>query len=56
MTEFLQNVNYQRALQGELARTINRFEEVESSRVHIVLPARRLFTEDEEPASASVIL
>lgn len=56
MTEFLQNVNYQRALQGELARTINRFDEVESSRVHIVLPARRLFSEDEEPATASVIL
>jgi flagellar M-ring protein FliF len=56
MTEFLQNVNYQRALQGELARTINRFEEVENSRVHIVLADRRLFAEDEEPARASVIL
>ena len=56
MTEFAQNVNYQRALQGELARTINRFREVESSRVHIVMPEKSLFIEDEEPATASVVL
>ena len=56
MTEFVQNVNYQRALQGELSRTINTLLEVESSRVHIVLPARSLFIEEEEPATASVIL
>jgi flagellar M-ring protein FliF len=56
MTEFVQNVNYQRALQGELARTINRFAEVESSRVHIVLPEKKLFIEQEAPATASVVL
>ncbi len=56
MTEFVQNINYQRALQGELSRTINGLAEVESSRVHIVMSARSLFIEDEEPASASVIL
>jgi len=56
MTEFVQNVNYQRALQGELSRTINTLAEVESSRVHIVMPARSLFIEAEEPATASVIL
>lgn len=56
MTEFVQNVNYQRALQGELSRTINTLAEVESSRVHIVLPTRSLFIEAEEPATASVIL
>jgi flagellar M-ring protein FliF len=56
MTEFVQNVNYQRALQGELSRTINKFAEVESSRVHIVLPKRQLFIDDEEPTTASVIL
>jgi flagellar M-ring protein FliF len=56
MSEFAQNVNYQRALQGELVRTINGFEEVESSRVHIVMPERSLFLKDEEPASASVVL
>ena len=53
MTEFVQNVNYQRALQGELSRTINTLLEVESSRVHIVMPARSLFIEEEEPATAS---
>ncbi|WP_372682831.1 flagellar basal-body MS-ring/collar protein FliF [Desulfosarcina sp.] len=56
MTEFVQNVNYQRALQGELSRTINTLIEVESSRVHIVMPARSLFIEEEDPATASVIL
>lgn len=56
MTEFAQNVNYQRALQGELVRSINGFEEVDSSRVHIVMPEKSLFLKDEEPASASVVL
>lgn len=56
MTEFVQNVNYQRALQGELSRTINGLSEVESSRVHIVLPPKSLFIDQEEPASASVSL
>lgn len=56
MTEFVQNVNFQRALQGELSRTINRFDEVEGSRVHIVMGSKSLFVEDEEPATASVIL
>ena len=56
MTEFVQNVNYQRALQGELSRTINKFAEVESSRVHIVMQSKSLFVEEEEPATASVVL
>ncbi len=56
MTEFVQNINYQRALQGELSRTINGLEEVESSRVHIVMPKRSLFIEDQQPATASIIL
>ncbi|MDH3826585.1 MAG: flagellar basal-body MS-ring/collar protein FliF, partial [Desulfobacterales bacterium] len=56
MTEFAQNVNYQRALQGELVRTINGFEEVDSCRVHIVMTEKSLFLKDEEPASASVVL
>ena len=56
MTEFVQNVNYQRAIQGELSRTINRFEEVESSRVHIVMPPKSLFVENEEAARASVVI
>ena len=56
MTEFVQNVNYQRATQGELCRTINGFAEVESSRVHIVMPPKSLFIEEEKPATASVVL
>lgn len=56
MTDFTQNVNYQRALQGELARTIDQFAEVESSRVHIVMAEKSLFIDQEQPASASVVL
>jgi len=56
MTAFAQNVNYQRALQGELSRTINQIAEIESSRVHIVMTEKSLFIEDEEPATASVVL
>jgi flagellar M-ring protein FliF len=56
MTDFVQNINYQRALQGELSRTINGLSEVESSRVHIVIPPRSLFVEEQEQATASVIL
>jgi flagellar M-ring protein FliF len=56
MTDFVQNVNYQRALQGELSRTINEFEEVSGSRVHIVVAEKSLFVEEEEPSSASVVV
>ena len=56
MTDFVQNVNYQRACQGELSRTINGLTEVESSRVHIVMPTKSVFVEDEKPATASVVL
>lgn len=56
VTEFVQNINYQRALQGELSRTISGLDEVESTRVHIVMPQRSLFIEEEEAATASVIL
>ena len=56
MTEFMQNVNYQRALQGELSRTINQIDEIESSRVHLVMSTQTLFIEEATPASASVVL
>ena len=56
MTALAQNVNYQRALQGELARTINQLAEIESCRVHIVMTEKSLFIDEEEPASASVVL
>lgn len=55
-TQFVQELNYRRALQGELARTINQFDEVSNSRVFIVIPKASLFVEDEKPASASIQL
>jgi flagellar M-ring protein FliF len=56
MTDFIQKLNYQRALQGELSRTINQFSEVESSRVHLSIPKESLFIEEQRQARASVIL
>jgi flagellar M-ring protein FliF len=55
-TDFTQRLNFQRALQGELMRTINRLEGVTESRVHIAMPERRLFSEQEEAITASVVL
>lgn len=55
-TEFVQKMNYQRALQGELARTIREFQEVEDARVMIVMPKDSVFIEETKPPSASVLL
>lgn len=55
-TEFVQKINYQRAIQGELARTINEMDEVQESRVHIVMPEDSLFQDDKKPASAAIVL
>ena len=55
-TDFVQKINYTRALQGELARTIGEFPSVESARVHLVIPQRSLFVEDRQEPSASVVL
>jgi flagellar M-ring protein FliF len=56
MTEFVQKLNYQRALQGELSRTISQIAGVESARVHLALPEKTLFKESDKPATASVVL
>jgi flagellar M-ring protein FliF len=56
MTEFMQKLNYQRALQGELARTIMQLAAVQRARVHIVLPEKSLFIEQQEKPTASVVL
>jgi flagellar M-ring protein FliF len=56
VSDFVQKVNYRRALEGELARTILQLDEVEGARVHIVVPEKALFKEDEKPATASVVL
>lgn len=55
-TNFVQNINQVRALEGELARTIGALEGVKSARVHLVLPQRELFSRESRPASASVFL
>jgi len=55
-TEFVQKLNYQRALQGELARTIKQFREVVDARVMIVMPKASVFVEETKPPSASVLL
>jgi len=56
ITDFDRKLNYQRALQEELRRTIIQLEEVEQARVHLVLPEKSVFVEEETPPSASVAL
>lgn len=56
MTDFLQNLNFRRALEGELTRTIMGLSEVQAARVHIVMPQDRLFKADQKEATASVVL
>lgn len=55
-TNFLQNVNYIRALEGELARTVEALNSVKGARVHLVLPKRELFSREKQQPSASVFL
>ena len=55
-TNFMQNVQLVRALEGELAKTIRSIEVVKSARVHLVMSRRQLFTRDKQSATASVIL
>ncbi|GAB7079725.1 flagellar basal-body MS-ring/collar protein FliF [Megalodesulfovibrio paquesii] len=55
-TDFVQKINYQRALQGELSRTIMEFPEIEKARVHLVIPKKSLFIEEEAKPSASIVL
>jgi flagellar M-ring protein FliF len=55
-SEFDEQVNYQRALEGELEHTVGTLSDIESARVHLVLPHDSLFREQERPAKASVVL
>jgi len=55
-TDFVQTLNRQRALEGELARTIRAIQGVKSARVHLVLPKRQLFEEEAEAPSASIMI
>ncbi|WP_353683636.1 flagellar basal-body MS-ring/collar protein FliF [Thermodesulfovibrio sp. 3907-1M] len=56
LTEFSQRINYIRALQGELQRTIKQLQEVAEARVHIAIPEKTIFTEKEDHPTASVVL
>ena len=56
VTEFVQQLNLQRALQGELTRTINSLDEIQQSRVHLAIPKKSLFAEDQKKPTASVIV
>ncbi len=56
MTDFMQQVNQKRALEGELQRSINSLTQVQKSRIHLVLQERSPFEESSVEASASVIL
>ena len=55
-SEFDEQVNYQRALEGELEHTVSSLSDVESARVHLVLPHDSLFHDQERPAKASVVI
>ncbi len=56
VSDFRQKVDYQRALEGELARTLNAMRSISSATVHLVLPEEALFAENQEPVTASVLI
>lgn len=56
ITNFAEQVNYRRALEGEIQQTIESLSEVKGARVHIALPKKTLFSEERERATASVVL
>ena len=56
LTEFLQNVNFKRALEGELTKSIESLQGIQSARVHLVLPQPSIFKKNDPGATASVVL
>ncbi|MFQ5687243.1 MAG: flagellar basal-body MS-ring/collar protein FliF [Candidatus Scalindua sp.] len=56
MSDLAQKINYRRALQGELSKTIAQLEGVEWAKVQIVIPEPSLFIKDEKPSTASVVI
>jgi flagellar M-ring protein FliF len=56
MTEFSEHVNYRRALEGELERSIMSLNEVEHARVHLTFPKESIYTEARQPAKGSVLV
>jgi flagellar M-ring protein FliF len=55
-TDFVEHINYKRALEGELERSVMSLAEVEQARVHLTLPKDSVFVEQQQPAKASVML
>jgi len=55
-TSFAQRINHLRALEGEIARSIRTLNQVQSARVHLVLPRREIFSRDADTPSASIVL
>jgi flagellar M-ring protein FliF len=56
ITDFVQKVNYQRALQGELSRTVASLAPVEAARVHLALSEKRLFKSQQQKSTASIVV
>ena len=56
VTDFVQKINYRRALEGELTRSIETLSSVDKARVHIVIPEERLFSEDQKKPTASIMV
>lgn len=56
MTDFIQKLNFQRALQGELSRTIKTLDAVDHARVHLVIPKQTLFIREKPKGKASVTI
>lgn len=56
VSDFRQRVDYQRALEGEMALTLLAMKDISAATVHLVIPEESLFAEDEEPVTASVLL
>ncbi|MGA2434410.1 MAG: flagellar basal-body MS-ring/collar protein FliF [Bryobacteraceae bacterium] len=56
VTDFAEQINYRRAIEGELERTVMALNEVEAARVHVTFPKDSVFLESRQPAKASVML
>ena len=55
-SDFMQHTNYQRALEGELANTIKSIDGVEAATVHLVMPQKDVFADDQDKTTASVLV
>ncbi len=56
MSEFAQRINYQRALEGEISRTLRSFLDVRAARVHLTMPRESIFKDRREAAKASIVV